>query len=113
MSAIISTSLTRLSRPILLLLLLSTLAACAPTGNNPTATPARPASLVTRSSSLVTPDAPPSGDLAEVTHVFDGDTIEVELDGRAYRLRYIGVDTPERDEPYLSLIHISEPTRPY
>jgi micrococcal nuclease len=35
-----------------------------------------------------------------VTHVFDGDTIEVELDGRAYRLRYIGVDTPERDEPY-------------
>ena len=96
----VTTHSPRLSRLITLLLLLLTLAACAPTGNNPTATPARPSSLVTRSSSLVTPDAPPSGDLAEVTHVFDGDTIEVELDGRAYRLRYIGVDTPERDEPY-------------
>ena len=96
----VTTHSPRLSRLITLLLLLLTLAACAPTGNNPTATPARPASRVTRSASLVTPDAPPSGDLAEVTHVFDGDTIEVELDGRAYRLRYIGVDTPERDEPY-------------
>ena len=96
----VTTHSPRLSRLITLLLLLLTLAACAPTGNNPTATPARPSSLVTRSASLVTPDAPPSGDLAEVTHVFDGDTIEVELDGRAYRLRYIGVDTPERDEPY-------------
>ena len=96
----VTTHSPRLSRLITLLLLLLTLAACAPTGNNPTATPARPSSLVTRSASLVTPNAPPSGDLAEVTHVFDGDTIEVELDGRAYRLRYIGVDTPERDEPY-------------
>ena len=96
----VTTHSPRLSRLITLLLLLLTLAACAPTGNNPTATPARPSSRVTRSASLVTPNAPPSGDLAEVTHVFDGDTIEVELDGRAYRLRYIGVDTPERDEPY-------------
>lgn len=30
--------------------------------------------------------------------VYDGDTIEVELDGRTYDLRYIGVDTPEREE---------------
>ena len=35
-----------------------------------------------------------------MTYVFDGDTIEVELDGRTYRLRYIGVDTPEREEPF-------------
>lgn len=43
---------------------------------------------------------PPAGDKALVTRVFDGDTIEVEIDGRAYRLRYIGVDTPEREEPF-------------
>ncbi len=45
-----------------------------------------------------TPD--PAGVHAQVTYVYDGDTIEVELDGRAYRLRYIGVDSPERDEPF-------------
>jgi len=92
---------TRLThRLVALLFLLPALCACAPTGNNPTATPARPPSPATRSATLITPDAPPSGDLAEVTYVFDGDTIEVELDGRAYRLRYIGVDTPEREEPF-------------
>lgn len=42
----------------------------------------------------------PDGDRAEVTHVFDGDTIEVELDGRTWKLRYIGVDSPEREEPF-------------
>ena len=42
----------------------------------------------------------PQGERAQVTYVFDGDTIEVELDGRTYRLRYIGVDSPERDEPF-------------
>ena len=101
MPPITTTPSTRLTHLIMaLLLLLPALCACAPTGNNPTATPARPSSLVTRSSSLVTPYAPPSGDLAEVTYVFDGDTIEVELDGQTYRLRYIGVDTPEREEPF-------------
>lgn len=37
---------------------------------------------------------------ARVTYVVDGDTIEVSLDGRTYRLRYIGMDTPERDERF-------------
>jgi endonuclease YncB( thermonuclease family) len=46
------------------------------------------------------PNRPPSGDRAEVTYVIDGDTIDVELDGREYRLRYIGVDAPEREEPF-------------
>lgn len=43
---------------------------------------------------------PPAGDSATVTRVYDGDTVDVELDGRVYRLRYIGVDSPERDEPF-------------
>ena len=42
----------------------------------------------------------PEGETAVVRNVIDGDTIDVDLDGQEYRLRYIGVDTPERDEPY-------------
>lgn len=42
----------------------------------------------------------PEGETAVVLNVIDGDTIDVTLNGREYRLRYIGVDTPERDEPY-------------
>ncbi len=75
-------------RPLLvaLLILLAVVAACSNAGGAPPA----PES-----------DAPvPEGDRATVTHVFDGDTIEVEIDGHVHRLRYIGIDTPERDEPY-------------
>jgi micrococcal nuclease len=32
-----------------------------------------------------------------VTHVIDGDTIEIE---GGYHVRYIGIDTPEKVEPY-------------
>jgi micrococcal nuclease len=32
---------------------------------------------------------------AQVTHVVDGDTIGVRIDGVEYRLRYIGIDAPE------------------
>jgi micrococcal nuclease len=42
----------------------------------------------------------PPGQPAAVTFVTDGDTIEVEIDGRLYDVRYIGIDTPERDEPF-------------
>jgi micrococcal nuclease len=31
--------------------------------------------------------------------VVDGDTVEIDLDGRIDRLRYIGVDTPETVKP--------------
>ncbi len=40
------------------------------------------------------------GETAQVLHVIDGDTIDVLLDGNEYRVRYVGVDTPERDEPF-------------
>jgi micrococcal nuclease len=44
------------------------------------------------------PSAPPTpaGETANVTRVIDGDTIEVSVAGRTHRLRYIGIDTPER-----------------
>ena len=40
------------------------------------------------------------GERAKVTWVADGDTIDAEIDGEEFRVRYIGVDTPERDEPF-------------
>jgi micrococcal nuclease len=33
-----------------------------------------------------------------VTRVIDGDTIEVDIDGIIYRVRYIGIDTSELDD---------------
>jgi micrococcal nuclease len=33
-----------------------------------------------------------------VTRVIDGDTIEVDIGGTIYRVRYIGMDTPELDD---------------
>jgi micrococcal nuclease len=34
-----------------------------------------------------------------VVHVVDGDTIDVQLDGRRVRVRYIGINTPETKHP--------------
>jgi endonuclease YncB( thermonuclease family) len=41
---------------------------------------------------------PAAGEQAVVTSVTDGDTIEVQINGVGYRVRYVGVNTPERDE---------------
>jgi micrococcal nuclease len=35
---------------------------------------------------------------AEVEEIIDGDTIDVRIDGREERVRYFGVDTPERGD---------------
>jgi micrococcal nuclease len=53
---------------------------------------------------LLAPPAPPTpsaaaGEQGLVTHIVDGDTIDVLIDGQEFRVRYIGVNTPERDEP--------------
>lgn len=39
-----------------------------------------------------------SGDVYTVTRVIDGDTIDVKSGEVTYRVRYIGVNTPEHDE---------------
>lgn len=44
----------------------------------------------------------PEGEVATVTRVIDGDTIDVLLNGKQTRVRYVGVNTPERDEPCYS-----------
>ncbi len=43
--------------------------------------------------------AGPASARVTVTRVVDGDTVEVELDGRTEDIRYIGVDTPESVKP--------------
>ena len=35
---------------------------------------------------------------ATVTRVIDGDTVEVKMSGDIYSVRYIGIDTPERNQ---------------
>lgn len=48
--------------------------------------------------------APPSADNgrieATVTWVSAGDTVHVQIAGREYRVRYIGIIAPERDQPH-------------
>jgi len=68
----------------------------------PTYTPYRPPTA--SPTALPTPTAVPvplahGWQQAQVVGVTDGDTIEVSISGQTYRLRYIGVDAPELDEP--------------
>lgn len=44
------------------------------------------------------PLAPASAIEAQVVRIIDGDTIEVDIAGTLYKVRYIGIDTPETDE---------------
>lgn len=46
-----------------------------------------------------TPDPMAGKVAATVTNVVDGDTIDVLVDGQEYRIRIIGVDTPETKDP--------------
>ncbi|MCB0200844.1 MAG: lamin tail domain-containing protein [Anaerolineae bacterium] len=68
-------------------------ATAVPTAPLPTATP-------TASAAPATPNAMPGGAVAaQLTNVVDGDTIDVLIDGQTERVRYIGIDTPERGDP--------------
>ena len=64
---------------ILVLLFLILAISCAPPGQPPSSTPAPGVQII-------------------ATRVIDGDTIEVSLGGTIYRVRYIGIDTPELDD---------------
>jgi endonuclease YncB( thermonuclease family) len=43
--------------------------------------------------------APSDAVTGRVISVTDGDTINVSIGGESYRVRYVGINTPERDEP--------------
>ena len=51
---------------------------------------------------MVTANDPTPRVLKDVIKIIDGDTIEIEMNGQIYRVRYIGMDTPEKDEPFFS-----------
>jgi len=75
------------------LLLLAFLASCAiAPSRSPTVTPSA-------QKTTLPPTSMPSGEIAKVVEVIDGDTIKVEIDGRIYTVRYIGIDTPELHHP--------------
>jgi micrococcal nuclease len=57
-----------------------------------TPTPLSPTDIETNEAAV------PDGDLATVTYIVDGDTIDVAIEGTTYRVRYIGMDTPERGD---------------
>jgi hypothetical protein len=78
-----------------LMLIMLVLAGCVgsrPAGETPTAT---------RTPDPLSLDCLPENEwvLAEVVRVVDGDTIIAKIDGVDYRVRYIGVDTPETVHP--------------
>jgi micrococcal nuclease len=63
--------------------------------------------------SIAEPSFAPTGPtrLAVVERVIDGDTIEVDIDGESYLLRYIGMDTPEVDDADPAVKQFAEAAR--
>ena len=51
------------------------------------------------SPSVASESAAGKSEIAQVTRVIDGDTIDVLLNGKTERIRYVQINTPERDEP--------------
>jgi micrococcal nuclease len=62
----------------------------------PTATSVPP--TLTATVAPPTPRPEPVRTEAKVINVIDGDTIEVEVGGEAFRVRYIGIDAPEPED---------------
>lgn len=48
-----------------------------------------------------------------VTRVIDGDTIEVNIEGVLYKVRYIGIDTPELDDERLEFCTLAQEATRY
>ncbi len=86
----------------------STVALTAPPSPTDTLLPIAPRTPVTntpaptrtpRATQTPAPTATPARQAALVVRVIDGDTIEVQIDAQTYRVRYIGMDTPETVHP--------------
>ena len=54
--------------------------------------------LFTSQPEEATPIPTEAGEIGQVTRVVDGDTIDVRIDGKVVRIRYLQMNTPERDE---------------
>ena len=62
-------------------------------------TTAAPRGTTSNSGSNASPADPQTARTALITHVVDGDTIDVEVGQREIRIRLIGIDTPETVDP--------------
>ncbi len=81
----------------------------AATRHEPTVTPRATKTALTPPAATRAPTAtaspalvlalPPGAVRAQLVKVIDGDTIDVLIGGEAERVRYVGVDTPERSQP--------------
>ncbi len=95
-----------------LIIILLVLNACAPTQPpiltptrtptptptlTPTPTPVPESTLATTPSSTLAPSSATKSQ-GLVSRVIDGDTIEIDIAGIKYKLRYIGIDTPELND---------------
>lgn len=70
-----------------------------PANTEPTPSPPSPTNLLPSNTPTPTRIIPTGAEAATVTHIVDGDTIDVLIGEMTYRVRYIGVNTPERGEP--------------
>jgi len=65
----------------------------------PSVRPSTPASAPQAKPSQAASPIQPGTVTAQVVRVIDGDTIEVNIGGKSYTVRYIGIDTPETVHP--------------
>jgi len=63
----------------------------------PTTTPVPPTPAPTPVPPTPTPTSP--AQTAQVTGIVDGDTIDVQIEAQTFRVRYIGINTPETGQP--------------
>jgi micrococcal nuclease len=93
-------------RAILTCALLALAAACNGAGDGtpaPTTTPPTSPAVTATAAAITNPtntaEMPAVLEVAPVTNVVDGDTIDVLINGKEMRVRYIGIDTPETVDP--------------
>lgn len=84
-------------------LMLSLACGAAPTAESPTATPTAlqtiaPTVLPATATTMQEPTPETTIEVA-VVRVIDGDTIEVDIGGTLFSVRYIGINCPESDQP--------------
>jgi len=84
----------RWQTPILVSIVLALVLCMAPYG-----LPATPRSAHAATVASIPQQVPANAVAARVTRVVDGDTIRVRINGVTYKVRYIGMDTPERGDP--------------
>jgi len=65
----------------------------------PTATPVPPTPTPTPLPPSPTPTPTSASETAQVVEIVDGDTIDVQIGGQVFRVRYIGINTPEVGQP--------------